>query len=165
EDVGAVAEHHANDLGAGGEEELLPNLEDADFLGEEPDETLRLGGGVDVEREDEAVSERVGPGWQIGPTAAHRGATSSAARAGASATGTSVAEASFRRFSSTAPRASARGPTVSRTGRPIRSASLNLTPGRSSRSSRSVSTPAASSASARLSAVSRRDVSPTFTGT
>ena len=34
-----------------------------------------------------------------------------------------------RGFSSTQPRASARGPTVTRTGMPIRSASLNFTPG------------------------------------
>ncbi len=76
EDVGTVPENHADDLRASGEEELLPDLEDADLLGEEAHETLRLGGRVDVEREDETVSESVGPGRQVGPAAAHRGATS-----------------------------------------------------------------------------------------
>ena len=61
-----------------------------------------------------------------------------------------------RGFTSTQPLASARGPTVTRTGRPIRSASLNLTPGRSSRSSSSdVDARARSSVAATRSAVSR----------
>src|SRR5205823_1712101 len=160
EHVHPVAVDHAHDLGARMEEELLAHLEDADVLGEQRDQALGNGEGLDVEGEDQPVADAVGPGWEEGPAAGHqapalrRGPTSAAARAAASATGTSVACLSLRRFNSTAPRASARGPTVSRTGRPIRSASLNLTPGRSSRSSRSVSTPAASSSAASRSAVS-----------
>src|SRR2546422_7482957 len=158
EHVHPVAVDHAHDLGARMEEELLAHLEDADVLGEQRDQALGLGEGLDVEGEDQPVADAVGPGWEEGPAAGHqapalrRGPTSAAARAAASATGTSVACLSLRRFNSTAPRASARGPTVSRTGRPIRSASLNLTPGRSSRSSRSVSTPTASSSAASRSA-------------
>ena len=48
-----------------------------------------------------------------------------------------------RRLSSTVPAAIPRGPTMTCHGRPIRSIEPNLTPPRSSRSSYSVSTPAA----------------------
>src|SRR5206468_399634 len=165
------AHHLVLDLGARVEEELLAHLEDADVLGEQRDQALGLGEGLDVEGDDQPVADAVGPGWEEGPAAGHqapalaRGPTSAAARAAASATGTSVACLSLRRFNSTAPRASARGPTVSRTGRPIRSASLNLTPGRSSRSSSNASTPTAPSSTTSRSAVSRSAASLTLTGT
>src|SRR5262249_25444744 len=162
-DVAAVAVHHAHHLGARLEEELLADLEGPDLRCQQTHQALRFGEPVDVEGEDEPVSQAVGGApdqwWP------YLGPTSAATRAATSPTGTSAASAAVRGFTSTQPRARARGPTVTRTGSPIRSASLNFTPGRSSRSSSSVSTPEASSASARLSAVSRRDVSPTFTGT
>src|SRR5690606_25394745 len=53
----------------------------------------------------------------------------------------------FRVVSSTTPEAAPLGPTVIRKGMPTSSASANLTPGRSSRSSRITSTPAALSSS------------------
>ena len=58
-----------------------------------------------------------------------------------------------RRRYSTTPSLSPRSPTVTRCGMPMRSASANFTPGRSSRSSSSVSRPAASSASCKVAAV------------
>src|SRR5690554_803346 len=51
--------------------------------------------------------------------------------------------ASVRSFSSASPLSTPRPPSVTRTGIPIRSASLNLLPARRSRSSRITSTPAA----------------------
>src|SRR5262249_11838741 len=68
--------------------------------------------------------------------------TRSARRVAASAIGTSSTFFGFfsvRGFSSTAAFASALAPTVTRKGMPMRSASLNLTPGLSSRSSMSAS--------------------------
>src|SRR2546422_1048358 len=112
EHVHPVAVDHAHDLGTRVEEELLPDLEDADVLGEELHQALGLGEGLDVEGEDQPVADAVGPGGEEEPAAGHqaRGPISAAARAAASATGTSVACLSLRRFNSTAPRASARGP-------------------------------------------------------
>src|SRR4030095_7325179 len=94
---------------------LLPDLEDAHLPRELLDQLLRLAQRIDVEREDQPVADALGAGG--GQTRARR---------------------------SPRPRPSSRprGPTVTRTGSPIRSASLNFTPGRSSRSSSSASTPA-----------------------
>ena len=61
--------------------------------------------------------------------------TSSTTRATASSGVSGTRSRSRRSENSTLPSASDLAPTVSRTGIPIRSASLNLTPGRSSRSS------------------------------
>src|SRR5690242_17734660 len=105
EHVDAVAMDHAHDLGAGVEEELLPHLEDTDVLCEERDQPLGFRERLDVEREDEPVTNAVAARRQKWPPCAHRGPTSAAARAAASPTGTSTASLSVRRFSSTIPRA------------------------------------------------------------
>ncbi len=60
---------------------------------------------------------------------------------GAAASGTVCAEGWSRHFTSTVPSFSPRSPMTTRRGMPIRSASLNFTPGRRSRSSTSTSTP------------------------
>src|SRR3954470_24839087 len=105
---------HANDLGPRVEEELLADLEDADLRTERAHHLLGLVARLDVERDDEPVLDRVGSWSEKRPAGAHRGPTRPAARAAASATGTSVASACARGFSSTLPRARARGPTVTR---------------------------------------------------
>ena len=53
----------------------------------------------------------------------------------AASSGSSIRSPVARRFSSTVPAAAPRGPTMSCHGCPIRSASANFTPARSSRSS------------------------------
>ena len=80
------------------EEELLPDLEDADLLREPSHQRLGLGERVDVEREDQPMANAVGPGCDEAPAAphAHLGPTSAATRAAASATGTSAAAVSPR---------------------------------------------------------------------
>src|SRR5262249_14793942 len=142
---------------------LLADLEGAHLAGQQLDQPLGLGETVDVEREDQAVPQAVGGAADHRGTC--RGPTRGSTRAATSPTGTSTTSVPARAFNSTHPRASARGPTVIRTGRPIKSASLNFTPGRSSRSSRSVSTPADSRSPATRSAVSRIAASLWFTGT
>src|SRR4029453_8296181 len=88
---------------------------------------LGAGGPNQVEGEDEAVSQAVrGPPDHERTT---RGPSRVATRPGTAPTGTSATSALARAFTSTQPRARARGPTVTRTGRPIRAGALNFTPG------------------------------------
>ena len=60
EDLRAVPVDHADDLGTRVQEELLADLEDAHRLAQQLDQPLGLGQRLDVEREDETVTDRVG---------------------------------------------------------------------------------------------------------
>src|SRR5262249_17344245 len=101
-DVAAVAVHHAHHLAARLEEELLADLEGRDLRCQQTHQALRFGEPVDVEGEDEPVSQAVGGApdqwWP------YLGPTSAATRAATSPTGTSAASAAVRGFTSTQPR-------------------------------------------------------------
>ena len=70
------------------------------------------------------------PGTTPAAISSSSAAISASTRGAASATGASATSPPARRLSSTPPCFSERSPTVMRSGRPIRSASLNFTPGR-----------------------------------
>src|SRR5262249_23010845 len=142
-DARATLANHAHGLRAGMEEELLADLERAHLAAQPVDELLGLGEGRNVEPGDEAATHAGRTGCR--PTRGHRHPIISLSARAASPTGRSATAPSRRWRSSSTPRPSPFGPTVTRSGIPIRSASLNFTPGRSSRSSSSGSTPAARS--------------------
>src|SRR5439155_12884057 len=136
--------HHTDDRRPGVQEELLADLEEADLAHQCAHELLRFAEPGDVERKNQSASRPPLPQPAERPAKRHDADTFftwSATRPPTSARGTSSAFSARRILSSTLPRANALGPTVTRSGMPIRSASLNLTPGRSSRSSSRVSMP------------------------
>jgi hypothetical protein len=56
EDVGAARLHHADDVGAGVDEELLADLVERDRVAQPADRGLGRGHGVDVEADDQSVA-------------------------------------------------------------------------------------------------------------
>src|SRR5207244_10831579 len=92
EDLRAVPVDHPHDLGTRVQEELLADLEDAHRLAQQLDQPFRLGQRLDVEGEDETVTDGIGARWQERPARSHRGPPGAAARAQASTAGTAAAQ-------------------------------------------------------------------------
>ena len=113
----------AHGVGARGREQLESDLQRGGLVAQPGHQRARLGQRRHIERDEDPVH------------AASARATSAAARAAISPSGTSSASFCPRGLYSTFCSASPRLPMVIRNGMPMRSASLNLPPARSSRSS------------------------------
>ena len=120
EDVAAVRGGSSRTtVGPGVQEELLADLEDRRPRRAAARPAARASASVvDVEREDQAAAHAVGCGADGSRAARHRGAPPAPATRAAASRERHLGRRRLARarFSSTLPRASARGPTVTRTG-------------------------------------------------